>query len=346
MNRLIKTFKKISLKSYDLCLAKVFIRKNSKKYQTLLKLFIFTAAFLGMSHLAFFDPLAPLFCFLACFFCWGGAWFEKCFPIRRRHVLLKKKAHQQAVQLATLRGILKSKNEQEKKIRVLFSEIQKRYRRISAHILGYNRLMAKLFSQEKGVTSTSPKIFSLLEQSETLLANLSRGNLMMDGEELSDFMDCFAKVYRQFLPEILERKLLIKIKGRLKSPLLLDRLMIEIVLHNLFEKTMNDSLNKGRVHIEIQNTRPVQIMFSNNGWDLEDTLCDIQPARIKEDLLHMSKKRLQAFASFSGWCISFPEAKRPFHNAILLSIPYGEAIQQPTNVISLSDFQKTPENSL
>jgi hypothetical protein len=214
----------------------------------------------------------------------------------------------------------------------LIADIQERYRKMATEALAVSRLVPKLLSEEAYQSKVIKEISHISQENNALLQCLIKGNPRIKREELVDIAEYFEKIYHRFLPEIMEHELIVKVSGRAKGAVMLHKCLLELVLYNLFYRVIDCTMKEGRIKIDFKNNDPIQIIFYDNGCDIEDSTHAQQSKA--EDILNLSKNRLRELVNSLGWRIEFCSAKGPLHNATIFSIPRPLETDAP-NVVNL-----------
>lgn len=259
--------------------------------------------------------------------------------IRKQHQLLKEANTHQSAENEKLTYILKAKAQNERAKSRLIADIQERYRMMATQALAVNNLVPRLLLEEASESKVIKEISDISKENNALLKRIMKGNPRIEREEPVDITQCFEKIHEHSLPEIMENELIVKVSGKIKEEVMLDKRLLELVLYNLFHRVIDRNMKEGRLKIELKTGDPLQIVFYDNGYDIENLRHIAQSKSEAEDILNLSKSRLQELVSSLGWKIEFCSTKGKFHSAIILSIP-RPLKTDASNVVSLFPFKR------
>lgn len=256
------------------------------------------------------------------------------------HVNLEKKTQNLETQLIDLQNLVKFKEQSKEGIHLLFNMVQERYQKMAMRTQAINAVTSNLILEEAENDKLLQKIHDVSQESTLVLRHLMRGFLMKDDAEEVNVIDCLEKIKTIFLPEMITRKSTFEIQEKLKENFLIDKNILEIVLHNIFNMII-DRLNKNNFFkIVITEKDSLQLMFLDNGYDIGERMQKVQPQRAPENILRLQKNELREFICHLGWTLSFQEKSDESLNVIKLLIP-RELSTQPfsTNVVNFSNFK-------
>ena len=246
-----------------------------------------------------------------------------------------------STQLVISRNLLKLKDQAKKGTALLLNTIQDRYRQMAAQAQSIHILTSKLIAEEAGNDKLLNEIHSVSKDSTTVLARLIDGYPAKEIEEEIDVLHSIEVIKMIFLPELIERNITFEIKGKIKTLPSIDKLTFEIILHNIFHIVMGRLNKNNLLKIELKEKNSLQIIFYDNGYNIEEKLHIVKNSRDLEDILRLGRNRLREFTNYLGWELLFQSGKGSL-NSIKLSIP--QAFQKksfPSNVVSLFDFRSS-----
>lgn len=258
--------------------------------------------------------------------------------LKRMYGTLEKENQSLDIQLIGLQDLVKLKERSKEGVHRLFNVVQERYQKMAIQAQAINTLISNLILEEAKNDTLLQKIHEISHESTLVLRHLVRGFPMKDDEETVDIMECIETIKTIFLPEIITRNSTFEIKGKIKKGFLVDKNILEIVLHNIFYMIV-DRLNKNNLFkIVISENDALQLTFFDDGYDVEARKQNLR-APLEESILRLQKKELREFISHLGWQLSFQKKNKSL-NVIKLLIPQ-ENIGKPftTNVVNFLKFK-------
>lgn len=236
-------------------------------------------------------------------------------------------------------NLLQLKDHSKKETALLFAALQERYRQMAGQAHAINLLTSKLILEEAGKDKLMQEIHSVSQEGNTILRRLIDGYPMRGIEENIDILSCIDDIKALFLPEITEKNVKIEIMGKIKAYPNIDKMIFQIILHNIFHMLMGRLIKKNVIKIDLKDADPLQLIFYDDGYDVENKVYQISNTPGADNILCLDKQKLKEFISYLGWEISF-QTEGEFLNSIVLSIPLTirERIL-PDNVVNLFDFK-------
>ncbi len=280
---------------------------------------------------------------------YGHMWLRKRWKsLLRKHKALAEQLApveetnaQQKITIEKLTQILQLKADAAMGKNRLFSALQERFRQIAMQALGLNSLLTKLLSEESSESKQLMlEIKNISQENSALLKRLVKGHPIAENDQAIDFLACFEKIHNFCLAELMERELTVKTVGKIKEPLYADRFLLELVLYNIFHKIIDRHMKGGMIKVEFKNTPHLQIVFHDNGFDMETAERAVQNKPDISNTLSLSKSRLQELVHSFGWSVTFERTKGPFHHSTTLSIPKLLHSETSSNVVSLFALKK------
>ena len=224
----------------------------------------------------------------------------------------------------------------------LWHGFEERQRHMAGQILAILNLTEKLITSQGMESARSrAEIHDIFQESLGIAKHLMNGFPMKGREEEIDVLQSLMTLKKIFLPELKERNITVDIKEMSKKkerdPPVLDKLIFEIVLHNVFYLVVDRLINKNLLKIEIKASDPLEIIFYDNGYDVRDKIQNAIHTHIDEDILCLGKQRLREFMKYLGWQISFSADKNAL-NVVKLSFPqHAQDTELSSNVVNLFD---------
>ncbi len=263
--------------------------------------------------------------------------------IQRRREKLKIIEHEKAdlvIQLNSTKNLLNLEEKAQKNRDLLFNNLQERYRQMASRAQAINTLTAKLISEDESNDGLMKEIHTISQESNIVLRRLINGYPMKEIEENIDILESIKHIKTIFLPKLIERNVQFEIIGKIQKFPIVDKIILEIVLHNIFHIVMGRLLKDNVFKIEFKGQDPLQITFYDNGYDIEEKIRSVKNNAESENILCLSKKGLGEFISYLGWNVYF-QNEGALLNSITLSIPlvFNEKII-PQNVIKLLDYKQ------
>ncbi|OJW54583.1 MAG: hypothetical protein BGO67_10580 [Alphaproteobacteria bacterium 41-28] len=242
-------------------------------------------------------------------------------------------------QLVASQHLLKLNEQSQKETHSLFANLQDHYRKMAAQAQGINEITSRMILEEAGNEKLMHDIHSISQESHTILRRLSTGFPMRGIEEEINIMQSLENVKTMFLPQITKLNITFEIKGQVKTPLRLDRTIVETIFHNIFHMIMDRIAKNGTFKIEIGGDDPIQILFYDDGYDLERKIHIVETHPQPENIFCLDKNKLREFIGCLGWEIFFHK-KDDLLNSIELAIPrdFKEKVLSG-NVINLFDYK-------
>lgn len=241
-------------------------------------------------------------------------------------------------QLAASQHLVKLHNLSKCYVDFLFTNLQHRYRQMAGQAQAIYKMTSKLIQDEAGNSKLMQDIHFISQEGNTVLRRLINGFPMRGSEESIDILECIENVKSVFLPEITELNVKFEVKGKLKAVPPLDQAVFEIVLHNIFKMVIERLASRNLFKIELKAGDPLQIVFYDDGFDLEDRIHPNDDPET-ENVMCLSKSRLKEFITNLGWDVSF-QKEGELLNSISLFIPQAvDKKKLPDNVINLFDFE-------
>ncbi|MBY0500422.1 MAG: hypothetical protein K2P93_00265 [Alphaproteobacteria bacterium] len=251
---------------------------------------------------------------------------------------LSKKSSERDLQLVFSQNLLKRKETSQKLRGFLISSLNQRYRQMAGQAQAINMWTSQLILEEAQNDHLLQKIHSVSQEGTIVLRQLVNGFPMKFIEEEIDVLECIEKVKEIFLPEIIEKKVNIEIKGSIQKPPHVDKVIFKIILHNIFHIVMDRLSKDGVFIIEIAKGYPLQLSFHDNGYDIGPKIQLVKDPPPPEDILCLDRMRLEEFSSFLDYNISF-ESAGILVNTIKLTFPILlEESERPSNVVNLFDI--------
>lgn len=258
--------------------------------------------------------------------------------IHQLHAKLKvldKKNTNTNLQLISSQNLLKQRELSQKAKHFLTTCIAERYRYMAGQAQAITMTTSELILEEAKNDILYQKLHSISQEGTTVLRQLVNGFPMKFVEEDIDVLKCLETVEEIFLPEMIEKNISFQIKGKILTPPRTDKVIFEIILHNVFHIIMERLTKNGVVIVEFKRSTPLQIHFQDSGYDIDHKIKLIKTSPPPEDILCLEKFRLEEFTSYLGYVLSF-ENTGALANSIKLTFPLIiDEAKHPDNVINL-----------
>lgn len=196
----------------------------------------------------------------------------------------------------------------------LLTNLHHHYRHMAAQAHAINLMTSKFEIYDKKIY---PK--EELPEDSNVLNLLIKGFPMSLVIEPIEVIQCLEDIKVIFRPQLLEMNVNFSIKGRKKITMNLDKIIFEVVLHNIFNLIMKRFLNHRTFTIEFKERESLEICFSDNG---DEVTCGLESIHRKtlENILCLERETLQDLINWLGWTINFQTIEGVI-NIIKLSIP-------------------------
>jgi hypothetical protein len=203
----------------------------------------------------------------------------------------------------------------------------------------FNVVTSKLIAKEGINNENIKRIYQITQESNAILRCIFTGYPLKAIEENIDVAQFVEKIKVVYLPEIFERNVRIKIKNKPKSNAYIDKANLELVLHNVFHLILKRFNQNNRLLIEIKDEDPLQILFQDDGYEVDEHIQKINAGLSAANSLALTKKQLQEYIGILGWEISFKRGRKGW-NVVNLSIPHSfKEKDLPANVVNLLDYK-------
>lgn len=250
---------------------------------------------------------------------------------------LNKKISELNLQLVFSQNLLKREETSRKLRSFLINSLNQRYRQMAGQAQAINMWTSQLILEEAQNDHLLQKIHNVSQEGTTVLRQLVNGFPMKFIEEGIDLLECIERVKEIFLPEIIEKNVSVELKGRIQNSPRVDKIIFKIILHNIFHIVMDRLSKNGVFIIEITKGPPLQLSFHDSGYDIEPKIQLVKDSSPPEDILCLDRLRLEEFASFLDYKLSF-ENTGILTNTIELTFPILlEESERPSNVVNLFD---------
>ena len=251
---------------------------------------------------------------------------------------LEKKNSHTELQLVASQNLVKRREHSQKAKHLLTNGLGERYRQMAAQAQAINMWTSQLILEVAQNDHLLEKIHSVSQEGTSVLRQLVNGFPMKFIEEEIDILERIENIKEIFTPEMMEKNINFEIRGKVKKQPRVDKIIFEIILHNIFH-TIVDRLSKnGVLIIEFKKDNPHQIHFYDSGYDVGPKIQLVKDS-LPEDILCLSQSRLEEFTSYLGYKLSF-ENTGILANTIRLTFPFIlEESECPSNVVPLFDNQ-------
>lgn len=240
-------------------------------------------------------------------------------------------------QVTFVRQLLKLKDKSKEYSEFLIASLQNRYRQMAGQAQAISELTSRLIKDETGNNKLMKDIYSISQESNSVLNRLKNGFPMRGFADEIDIAECINNVRSIFFPEMMELNTKFEVKGKIINSPKLDQAVFEIVLHNIFRIIIERLSPDNTFKIELKDGDPLQITFYDNGFDPEDKFQFAENSDV-ENIMSLSKNRLREFLAHLDWKIEF-QKESELLNSITLSIPKARVERKlPDNVINMFDF--------
>lgn len=249
--------------------------------------------------------------------------------------ILDKKYNAVGLQLTTSQNLLKRREHSQKTRHFLTNSLTERYRQMAGQAQAINIWTSQLILEEAQNDHLLKKIHSVSQEGTTVLRQLINGFPMKFIEEEIDVLGCIDFVKEIFFPEMIEKNIDFKIKGSIGKSPQVDKVIFKIILHNIFHIVMDRLSKNGLFIIDLKKGTPLQINFHDSGYDVGPKIQLVKDSPPPEDVLCLAQTRLEEFASYLDYKLSFENAGI-LANTIKLTFPLVlEESERPSNVINL-----------
>lgn len=235
-------------------------------------------------------------------------------------------------------NILRLKDQAKKELIFISNSLLARYHQMATQAQSTTILTSKLIAEEADNNKSLKEIHAASKESTKALGQLIKGYPNTEVEESIPVLQSIENIKKIFLPEIIERNIILEIKGKVKTLPYIDKLTFEIVLHNIFHMIMSRLGQNNLFKINLKESNSLEIIFHDNGYDIEPKPYKLKNIHDYEDILRLTISGLRDFTNYLGWEISFQ--KENSLNSVRLFIP--QAFQEnflTSNVVNLVDFR-------
>lgn len=249
---------------------------------------------------------------------------------------LKANHTKQEEEVIKLSSILQARSQHEKSKEKIFSQIQRRYRHVSAQALSLNLLISKLFSEEWAESKAGKEIQRILDESNVFLRRLVKGQLLPDNDRTVDILQSIQSIRELFEAEIHEKEIQFEVTEGIKESIYFDKVLFDVLLHNLFRCVIKRLMKGGKIRIELSDSLPLQIIFYDNGYDIEAAERAVAGTEA-DSLFSLSQQEMRGWAVNLGGQLEFQVTEGEFHHKTILSLPQ-QLSEMPSNVVNLFAF--------
>ncbi len=246
-----------------------------------------------------------------------------------------KKHSDVGLQLTASQNLSKRREHSLKARDLLRNSLTQRYRQMAGQAQAINMWTSQLILEEAQNDHLLKKIHHVSQEGTTVLRQLVNGFPMKFIEEEIDVLECIHSVKEIFLPQMIEKNVDFKIKGKVEKPPQVDKVIFEIILHNIFHIVMDRLSKEGVFIIDLKKGPPLQIRFHDSGYDIGPKIQLVEGLHPPEDILCLDQARLEEFTTYLDYKLSF-ESTSILTNTIKLTFPLVlEESERPSNVINL-----------
>lgn len=220
--------------------------------------------------------------------------------------------------------------------KILVQGLQERYHYMASQALAIVSVSSK-FTQTDDAFKVLDDLCQITSETSLPLQRMVQGYPMPTKHGQVNIGQSFAFVQSIFMPKIIESGIKLNISGDLDHFLHTDKIILEIVLYNLFQMAIRRIHKNGVIQIQVQQGHQLEITFKDNGYDFEDRLYKASVASQPNALL-MDQRRLHEFMAHLEWSIDFISGYGE-SNIIKLSVPLA-ANQYQDNILYSSGYKK------
>lgn len=303
--------------------------------------------FLSASHLQIF--VALLLCMVGIIVgCGGGIALSQKKLIKYRSLTKKQKLklhrfegekRELAHQLDASKKLSTLKERSQQKIQLLLCCLHANYRETAACAQAINKMTSNLTLDKVGYDEHMNQIHQMSQDSSIILNRLVNGFPTRVADEKVDIVQCLENIKMIFLPQLTEMSIQFEMKGKIQSPISLDKTLFEIVLHNIFQIIIDRFIENNTFKIDLRDNSSIEILFRDDGYDIKNRICSANHNLDIDNILFLGKTQLQDLINGLGWIITF-QGDGESLNTIVLSIPKSlknHSVDQ--KVISILDFK-------